>query len=501
LGHPFWTAVFLAEIIAVIFFPEPIGLWRFLTWALLVLAETGLVTSMLAGSLLRFPVIYLAAVTLALCVVKSFSLPAPLFRVLLAFIGGLGAVLFLRWARRLRSSIQDDAAPRRLAPFWILMLLAGIQAVIFFAQLFGLVKVAERLLFEVLGLITLGLGAFLCLRIVEAGVSLAVTRSALTRLRFFRRFGNEITARLHFVLRIAIVVLTSLGLLRLMGVYGSAGQAFDRFFSFSVHVGSLVLTPGVLILALFLMYLANSLSWFLRAVLDAEVFPRKQMESGAAHAISKLLHYLLMFVGFLMAMSVIGLEMKNFAVLGGALGIGVGFGLQNIVNNFMSGLILLFERPIKVGDRVVVDSDLGLVKRIGLRSTVIQTFDYAELIVPNSQFISAKVTNMTLSSTMVRLKIPVGAAYGADIELVLRTLRETGEANPRVAKDPAPLALMLQFGASSLDFELQVWLPNIGDLALARSELCQDIARRFQEAGIEIPFPQCDVHLKQSGTE
>lgn len=501
LGHPFWTAVFLSEIIAVVFFPEPIGLWRFTTWGVFVLAETGLAASMLRGSLLRFPVFYLAGITLLFCVVKSLSIPAPLFRVLMAFCSGLGAVLFLRWARLSRAAVQEDAAPRRLAPFWILMLLGLILAVIFLAQLLGLVKAAERLQFEVLGLITLGVGAFLCLRIVEAGVSLAVRRSPLARLRFFSRFGGEITARVHFVLRVAIAVLTMLGLFRLMGVYGSAGQAFERVFSFSITLGSLALTPGVLLLALFLMYLANSLSWFLRAVLDAEIFPRKQMDTGASHAISKLLHYFLMFIGFLMAMSVIGLEMKNFAVLGGALGIGVGFGLQNIVNNFMSGLILLFERPIKVGDRVVVDADLGVVKRIGLRSTVIQTFDYSELIVPNSQFISAKVTNMTLSSTMARLKIPVGAAYGSDIEQVLRVLREAGEASPRVTKDPAPLALMLQFGASSLDFELQVWLPNIGDLALARSEICQDIARRFQDQGIEIPFPQCDVRLRRPGEE
>jgi len=277
--------------------------------------------------------------------------------------------------------------------------------------------------------------------------------------------------------------------------------AFEKFFAFSLTVGALVVTPGMIVAAMFVLYLANSLSWFLRAVLDAEVFPRKQMDPGASHAINKLLHYFVMMMGFLLVMSTLGLDMKSFTVLGGALGVGIGFGLKNFVDNFISGLILLFERPIKVGDRVVVDSDLGVVKRIGLRSTVIQTFDYAELIVPNSQFISAKVTNMTLSSTTARLKIPLGVAYGSDIPRVIALLQEAGAANPRVSKDPAPLALMLQFGASSLDFELQVWLPDIIDLALARSEICQEIARRFQEAGIEIPFPQCDVHLRQAANE
>lgn len=366
------------------------------------------------------------------------------------------------------------------------------------AQAAGVVNVADRLVFDLVAMVFLGLGAFLCCRLDACMVEVLLEQTPLARLDFVRRFGAELAVRVRKVLSIVIWGFTFVTVLRLLGLYGSTGQAAEQLFQWHYTVGKLTLSPSLLVLALFLLYLANSISWFMRSLLEAEVYPRKQMDSGAAHAMSKLLNYSIMLLGFLLAMSVLGLEMQNIAVLGGALSIGVGFGLQNIVNNFISGLILLFERPIKVGDRVVVDNEMGVVKRIGLRSTIIETADYSELIVPNSQFISQKVTNMTLSSTMARLLIPVGAAYGSDIGRVLELLREIGAANTRVATEPPPLSLLIKFGESSLDFELQVWLANITDMIHARSEICHEIARRFAHAGIEIPFPQRDVHLRQA---
>jgi small-conductance mechanosensitive channel len=177
-------------------------------------------------------------------------------------------------------------------------------------------------------------------------------------------------------------------------------------------------------------------------------------------------------------------------------GIGVGFGLQNIVNNFVSGLMLLFERPFKVGDMVVIDNETGTVRKIGLRSTVIETFDRSELIVPNSQFISGKVTNWTRSSHIARIRIPVGVAYGSDVDLVLRVLKEAAETDPRVLSSPPPNPLFLRFGDSALDFELHTWIAEVNDLLSVTSHLCQEIASRFQQAGIEIPFPQRDLHLR-----
>jgi small-conductance mechanosensitive channel len=179
-----------------------------------------------------------------------------------------------------------------------------------------------------------------------------------------------------------------------------------------------------------------------------------------------------------------------------AFGVGIGFGLQGIVNNFISGLILLFERPIRVGDIVELGGKWAEIKRIGLRSTVVQTFDYADLIVPNSDLISNQVTNWTLTNRLVRLSIPVGVAYGSDVPRVMETLMACAQENSKVAGMPAPRVLFLSFGESSLDFELRVWILDADHILGAKSELHQAIDRSFREENIEIAFPQQDLHLR-----
>jgi len=209
----------------------------------------------------------------------------------------------------------------------------------------------------------------------------------------------------------------------------------------------------------------------------------------------------LILVGFLVAASVLGFDLKNLTILAGAFGIGIGFGLQTIVNNFVSGLILLFERPIKTGDIIQLDGTWGKIKKLGLRATVVETFDQSEIIVPNSDLISGQVTNWTLSDRASRLVIPVGVAYGSDVPLVMKILHETAESNLMVIKDPAAQVLFMGFGNSSLDFELRAWVGEIDDRMKARSELHQEIDRRFREADVEIPFPQRDLHLRSVDKE
>jgi small-conductance mechanosensitive channel len=145
---------------------------------------------------------------------------------------------------------------------------------------------------------------------------------------------------------------------------------------------------------------------------------------------------------------------------------------------------------------IVVDNESGRVKKIGLRSTIIETFDRSELIVPNAHFIAGNVTNWTLTSPMARLKISVGVAYGSDLDLVLGILKEAGESDSRVMKDPSPQALFVRFGDSALEFELQVWIPDVKEILLARSDIGQEIDRRFRRAGVEIPLPQRVVHMR-----
>ena len=224
------------------------------------------------------------------------------------------------------------------------------------------------------------------------------------------------------------------------------------------------------------------------------------MERGSREALVTVTGYSGVLVGILVALGVAGIEFTNIAIIAGALSVGIGFGLQNIVNNFVSGLILLIERPVKTGDWIVVGGTEGYVKRIRIRSTQIQTFDRADVIVPNSELISSQVTNWMLRDTTGRARIPVGAAYGSDTQKVKQVLIKVANEHPEVMTyDPAlkPFVLFLGFGESSLDFELRIYIRNIDRRLRVISDINFAIDDAFREAGIEIPFPQRDLHIKR----
>jgi len=260
-------------------------------------------------------------------------------------------------------------------------------------------------------------------------------------------------------------------------------------------------TIGRILLGGLAVYTAVLASWLVRNVAKSEVYGRWDFDRGVGDSISKLIHYLLITAGVLVALGVLGVELRNFAIIAGALGIGIGFGLQNVVSNFASGLILLFERPVRVGDTVIVADEWGTITKIGLRSTIMTTLDQSEMIVPNTDLVSEKVVNWTLSNPTARVIMDVGVAYGTDIASVLGILREAGMAHETTLADPPPEALFMGFGDSSLDFQLRVWVKEIQSRLQVRSTILIEIERRFRESGIEIPFPQRDLHVRSVDAE
>jgi small-conductance mechanosensitive channel len=176
--------------------------------------------------------------------------------------------------------------------------------------------------------------------------------------------------------------------------------------------------------------------------------------------------------------------------------VGIGFGLQTIVNNFVCGLILLFERPISVGDYIEIGGQWAEIRKIGLRATIVRTFDRADLVIPNSDLVTNQVTNWTRSDRLARIKIPVGVAYGSDVPLVMKILQECAEENPSVVKSPVPRIYFMGFGDSSLNFEMRIHLADIDDWYIARTAIIVEIERKFRDSGVEIPFPQRDLHLR-----
>ncbi len=204
-----------------------------------------------------------------------------------------------------------------------------------------------------------------------------------------------------------------------------------------------------------------------------------------------------MGLAVLIGVSAAGLDLSNIAIVAGALSVGIGFGLQSIVNNFVSGLILIFERPIKQGDWVVVGNEEGHVKKIKVRATEIETFDRASVIIPNSDLISGTMKNWTHKSKLGRLEVRVGVSYDADEEKVRDILTQIASEHSGVLTRPEPYVLFMDFGASSLDFELRCFLKDIENKMSIASDLRFSIRKAFQDEGIEIPFPQQDVYIKQ----
>jgi small-conductance mechanosensitive channel len=279
-------------------------------------------------------------------------------------------------------------------------------------------------------------------------------------------------------------------------IYPTINEAFFKIFNFGFDIGDVHISLKFIFTVGIIFYGAILISKTIQTVLLKKILPRYKAEKGVQLSITRLVHYAILTVGFFVMLGVLGFQLNQITLLGGALGVGIGFGLQAIVNNFASGLILLFERPIKVGDTIQIGSELGEVKQLGLRATVIQTFDNAEIVIPNSDLVTGQVTNWTLGDRRVRVKIPVGVAYGSDVAKVLEILISCGKANPMVLSTPKVSAFFLAFGASSLDFELRVWIPEFLDKLQVLSDLNQDIENEFSMNNIEIPFPQSDLHLR-----
>jgi potassium efflux system protein len=280
------------------------------------------------------------------------------------------------------------------------------------------------------------------------------------------------------------------------GIYPNVHAAFTGIFISGFEIANFQISPGFFLTIFFFVYGALLVSKAIQMILLNRVLPRYGAERGVQLAITRLTHYGILTVGFLVMLNVLGFRLNQLALLGGALGVGIGFGLQAIVNNFTSGLILLFERPIKVGDTIQVGTEIGEVKNLGLRATVIQTFDNAEIVVPNSDLVTLQVTNWTLGERKARIRVPVGVAYGTEVAKVLEILLVCGNANPMVLTTPPATSFFLAFGASSLDFELRVWIPEYLDRVKVLSDLNQDIENEFSMNNIEIPFPQTDLHLR-----
>ncbi|MEJ2060021.1 MAG: mechanosensitive ion channel [Gammaproteobacteria bacterium] len=299
---------------------------------------------------------------------------------------------------------------------------------------------------------------------------------------------------------IAIWVLFALWFMFVWNLSDPGFSLISTYLKQGFTVGTLQVVPVQLLWAVIAFAIISAATRLIKSRLLPEWLHRTRLDRGAREAVTTITGYIGIALAALIALSLAGFGLGKLALIAGALSVGIGFGLQNIVNNFVSGLILLFERPIRTGDWIVTGETEGHVKRISIRSTQIQTFDRADVIVPNSELISAKVTNWMLYDRQGRVRVPVGVAYGSDTQKVKEVLLEVAHNHPDVIKGsplvPEPRVLFLNFGDSSLNFELRCFVREIDDRLSVLSDLNFAVDAAFRREGIEIPFPQRDIHVR-----
>lgn len=364
------------------------------------------------------------------------------------------------------------------------------------SNILGNVSLAEMLTDATVDSSYFALATYAVATVLSVFAKLALSRRETSGLQVVTRHTGPLLQSLGTLIKIAALMMWIVFALNEFRIYRPVADGLQEILTRGISVGQISITLGSVVLFAVAIVLAFWVARTMRRILADEVLPRMRLPQGVGNSISTLSYYLLITLGLLIALAVAGFQVGQLAIVFGALGVGIGFGLQNVVNNFVSGLILMFERPIRPGDVVEIAGMTGRVTDIGIRATTVTTFEGAEVLVPNGMLLSDKLINWTLSNMNRRLEVIVGVAYGTDpgavVELLTRTARET----PGVLAEPEPYTLFTGFGASSLDFKVRAWSNSLQEWLKIHSDLTIRINDAITAAGMEIPFPQRDLHLR-----
>jgi potassium efflux system protein len=421
-----------------------------------------------------FPILYAAIIAFLVDQVRYVVTPAGVAARMLFILELLAASIFLLAAFRFKHLAASDPEQTRLKRLTRLYLHIAffVLVVAGLANVFGYIKLSILLGNGMLESSYLAVILYAALRIVDALAISALSIRPLSRLGMVRRHRDLLYTNTTIAMRwifFAIWLAAALRLFSLLGPVWQNGYALlwkqtYSYFSIPFTIGDVLAFP-------FTIWASFLISRFIRFLLEEEVYPHMSLGRGVPYAASTMVHYLILVIGFFAAVAATGAELSQFAFLAGAFGVGLGFGLQNIMNNFVSGVILLFERPIKVGDMVQIGTDTGTVERIGIRASVILLANGAEVIVPNGNLISNPVTNWTLSNCERQIEIPVVITSKVDPQHVIDLLTKVAGAHPSVLKNPAPHAYLVTFAAASLSFRLSAWIDSADESTRVTSDL------------------------------
>ena len=499
IRSPVLVGIFSTFII--IFFSYPELPFTFGLIILLILsAPIAILAIRFLGKGVEYLVIWaVLAYTLSLIYRLSFA-PDVLQRIFLLGLSVFGLAMY-GWmlvnkaVHQLFKNAARQKTERSVSFVFLLMMFAAIVAN--FAGFFSLAAFLTMVPFQITFLLVVVkvLASF-----VKFIFYIGLASNSLLRVNAISDFYFTIYKKLSRFVNLFFVIFFFTRMLRILRVKEVFLAWWEKMLTTKKMIGQAEISLESILVFVFVIWLSLFITKIIRYILEKDVFVRVTVSKGIPGTTIMMVRIILIVGGFFLAATAAGMQLTNLSIIIGAFSVGIGFGLQSIFNNMVSGLILAFERPINVGDVVQVGTLTGTVKNIGLRASKVKSFDGAEVIVPNGMLISDQLINWTLSDSNRRMDIRIGVAYGTDPNVVLGIIREVAATHKVVSKDPAPSAYFVGFGDSSLDFRLLAWV-DIDNRLSVESEIYVSINDKIKEAGIEIPFPQSDLHIRSDDTK
>jgi small-conductance mechanosensitive channel len=445
--------------------------------------------------------LYALGVLYTLDMIRNAFGPAPLFDQSLIVAEALAGIAILGWSLTYGNLKSPFVKSDRLTRLRALGLGAIIMLIIlgagFVAGVLGHLLAARFLVSGVFRTCSLALELFVLIKIISGMAAFSLRVRPLRFLRMVDRHRNLLERRIYKVLVWAASFAFLTRFLEYTGLFQPAVSIGKAILAAKLERGAISISLGDILAFVLCICVSYLLSSFICFVLEQDVYPRTKVPHGIAYAASRIIRYSIMAVGFVLGIGLLGMDLTQLTVVVGAFSVGIGFGLQSVVNNFVSGLILLFERPIHANDIVEVQNIQGVVKQIGIRASILKTFQGAEIIIPNSQLVSDQVTNWTFSDKRRRIELPVSVNYSAAPRKVIEVLSDVASDHPRILKHPTPQALLTGFGDNGVNFELRVWTDEFNNWPVIRSELAEAVYDAIHKAGMSFPFPQREVRLLQ----
>ena len=403
----------------------------------------------------------------------------------------LAAFLFFLWFYWTRSAADTSTGDLRGRVFRVVRIAAAVMlpffATAFLANAFGFVNLSRLIGNGILNSAYTAMILYAVVRILDGLIAFALRFRPLSLLKMVETHAQVIQHKLQRTIRWIAFGLWILIALEFFTLRERVVGWIKATLTAEINVGSLSISAGDVLLFFIVVWAAFLFSRFIRFALEEDVYPRFALAQGIPYAISTILNYVILLVGFFFAVGAAGFDLTRFTVLVGAFGVGIGFGLQNIFNNFVSGLILLFERPVKIGDDIKIQDASGIVRRIGIRASIIRQWDNSEIIVPNSKLISENVQNWTRTTRKRGVEIPVRVAHGTQTGLVTELLLRAAAEHPLVAEKPEPQVLLNDLGAAGLDFKLRAWTNDFSRTTQIASELSMEVSQMLAENNIAVP--------------